>query len=91
MLINKIMLDNISFTHLNVATFTKVEIQQLILKKIGKQFQVLNLVETHMKYKTEVSIRRRFPEVEFFSNHGPSRDLCGRDCGELHEHSVVTL
>ena len=43
----------------------------MILKKIGKQFQVLNLVETHTKYETEVSIKRRFPGIEFFFNLGP--------------------
>ena len=63
-------LDSISFAHLNVATFTKVEIQQLILKRIGKQFQVLNLVETHMKSETEISLKRRFPTIEFYFNHG---------------------
>ena len=65
------MLDNISFAHLYVAAFRKVEIQQLILKKIGKQFQILNLLETHTKYETEVSIKRRFPGIKFYFNHSP--------------------
>ena len=70
---NRAMLDNISFAHLNVASFTRVEIQQLILKRIGKHFQVLNLVETHTKQDTEESTRRRFPEIEFYFNHSQSQ------------------
>ena len=68
------VLDSISFAHLNVACFTKVEIQQLILKQIGKHFQVLNLVENHTQSKTEIGLKRRFPTSEFYFNHGPPQN-----------------
>ena len=65
------VLDKIKLAHLNVAVFTKTEMQLHILKQIGKKFNMINLVETHTKPRTKIEIRRKFPGIEFYFNHGP--------------------
>ena len=45
--------------------------QQHILKQLGRKVQIVNLVETHSKPETKILIRKRFPGIEFYFNHGP--------------------
>ena len=65
------VLDKIKLAHLNVASFTKTEMQQHILKQIGRKFHMINLVKTHTKPRTKIEIKRKFPGIEFYFNHGP--------------------
>ena len=64
-------LDKLRLAHLNVAAFTKTEMQLHILKQLGRKFNMVNLVETHTKPRTEIEIKKKFPGIEFYFNHGP--------------------
>ena len=64
------MVDNIRFAHLNASAFTRPEIQHMILKKLGAGIQILNVVETHTTPKLEYGLRKKYPNLTFFFNHG---------------------
>ena len=64
------MVDNICFAHLIASSFVKTEMQHMILKQLGKKIHFLNIVETHMTHQLESSLRKRYPHVTFFFNHG---------------------
>ena len=69
--VKNMALDKLRLAHLNVAAFTKTEMQLHILKQLGKKFNMVNLVETHTKPRTEIEIKKKFPGIEFYFNHGP--------------------
>ena len=57
------MKDNICFAHLNASSFVKTEVQHIILRQ-------LNVVETHTTPQLESSLRKIYPDVTIFFNHG---------------------
>ena len=64
------MVDNICFAHLNASSFVKAEMQHMILKQLGKKIHFLNVVEMHTTPQLESSLRKRYPHVTFYFNHG---------------------
>ena len=64
------MVDSIRFAHLNASAFTRSEIQHMILKKLGKGIQILNVVETHTTPQLEYGLKKKYPNLTFFFNHG---------------------
>ena len=64
------MVDNIGFAYLNASSFVKSEMQHMILKQLGKKIHFLNVLETHTTPQLESSLRKRYPHVTFFFNHG---------------------
>ena len=66
-----LMLDRIRVTHQNVASITTREKQHFFLKSAGIDNEILNLVETHTSPQVEFSIRKMYPHLNMFFNHGP--------------------
>ena len=67
----KLMADRIRVTHQNVASITTREKQHFFLKSAGIDNEILNLVETHTSPQVEFSIRKMYPHLNMFFNHGP--------------------
>ena len=65
------MTDRIRITHQNVASITTREKQHFFLKSAGKDNEILNLEETHFSPPVEFSIRKKYPHLTMFFNHGP--------------------
>ena len=65
------MADRIRISHQNVASITTREKQHFFLKSVGKDNEILNLVETHSSPQVEFSIRKMYPHLTMFFNHGP--------------------
>ena len=42
----------------------------MILKKLGKGIQILNVVETHTTPELEYGLKKKYPNLTFFFNHG---------------------
>ena len=64
------MVDNNCFAHLNTSSFSKSELQHMILKQLGKQIHFLNVVETHTTLQLESSLRNQSPHITLYFNHG---------------------
>ena len=65
------MTDRLRITHQNVASITTREKQHHFLRTAGKDNEILNLVETHSSPPVEASIRKKYPHLTMFFNHGP--------------------
>ena len=64
-------MDRLRITHQNVQSLTVREKQHLFLRTVGIDNEVLNLVETHSSPQLEFAIRKMYPHLEMFFNHGP--------------------
>ena len=65
------MIDNLRISHLNVRTFNNPIKQNSLLKRVGFEFDILNLAETHSSPRTEAIVKKSYPHLEFYFNHGP--------------------
>ena len=65
------MTDRLRITHQNVVSITTREKQHFFLKSAGVENEILNLVETHSSPQVEFSIRKMYPHLTMFLNHGP--------------------
>ena len=63
--------DRLRITRQNVQSLTVREKQHLFLRTVGIDNEVLNLVETHSSPQLEFAIRKMYPHLEMFFNHGP--------------------
>ena len=65
------MIDNLRIAHLNVRAFNDPVKQNTLLKRVGYEYDILHLVETHSSPKTEAVVKKSYPHLEFYFNHGP--------------------
>ena len=65
------MIDNLKIAHLNVRTFNDSVKQNSLLRRVGFEFDILHLAETHSSPWTEATVKRSYPHLEFYFNHGP--------------------
>ena len=65
------MIDNLRIAHLNVRAFNDPVQQNSLLKSVGYEYDILHLVETHSSPKTEAVVKKSYPHLEFYFNHGP--------------------
>ena len=65
------MIDNLKIAHLNVRTFNNSVKQNSLLKRVGFEFDILHLAETHSSPRTEAIVKKSYPHLEFYFNHGP--------------------
>ena len=65
------MKDNLRIAHLNVQTFNDSVKQNSLLKRVGFEFDILHLAETHSSPTTEAVVKKSYPHLEFYFNHGP--------------------
>ena len=84
------MADNICFTHLNASSFVKLEVQHMILKQLGKKIHFLNVVETHTTPQLESSLRKRYPNVTFYFNHG-DKQANKENCKECKKGTMIAV
>ena len=65
------MIDNLRISHLNVRAFNDTVKQNALLKRVGYEYDILHLAETHSSPKTEAVVKKSYPHLEFYFNHGP--------------------
>ena len=65
------MIDNLRIAHLNVRAFNDPVKQNSLLNSVGYEYDILHLVETHSSPKTEAVVKKSYPHLEFYFNHGP--------------------
>ena len=65
------MIDNLRIAHLNVRAFNDSVKQNALLKRVGFEYDILHLSETHSTPRTEASVKKAYPHLEFYFNHGP--------------------
>ena len=65
------MVDNLRIAHLNVQAFNDSVKQNALLKRVGFDYNILHLCETHSTPRTKASVKKAYPRLEFFFNHGP--------------------
>ena len=67
------MIDNLRIAHLNVQAFNDPVKQNSLLKRVGynSEYDILHLAETHFSPKTEAVVKKSYPHLEFYFNHGP--------------------
>ena len=65
------MIDNLRIAHLNVRTFNDPVKQNSLLRRVGFEYDILHLVETHSTPRTEAIVKKSYPHLEFYFNHGP--------------------
>ena len=65
------MIDNLRIAHLNVRAFNDTVKQNALLKRVGYEYDILHLAETHSSPKTEAVVKKSYPHLEFYFNHGP--------------------
>ena len=65
------MIDNLRIAHLNVQAFNDPVKQNSLLKRVGYEYDILHLAETHSSPKTEAVVKKSYPHLEFYFNHGP--------------------
>ena len=84
------MTNNIRFAHLNASSFVKSEVQHMILRQLGKQIHFLNVVETHTTPQLESSLRKRYPHVVFYFNHG-NKQANKENCKEGKKGTMIAV
>ena len=84
------MADSICFAHLNASSFVKSEVQHMILKQLGKKIHFLNVVETHTTPQLESSLRKRYPHVVFYFNHG-DKQANKENCKEGKKGTMIAV
>ena len=84
------MADNICFAHLNASSFIKSEMQHMILNKLGKKIHLLNIVETHTTQQLESSLRKWYPHVTFYFNHG-DKQANKENCKEGKKGTMIAV
>ena len=60
------MIDNLRIAHLNVRAFNDSVKQNALLKRVGFDYDVLHLSETHSTPRTEASVKKAYPHLEFY-------------------------
>ena len=65
------MIDNLRIAHLNVRAFNDPVKQNSLLKRVGYEFDILHLAETHSSPRTKAVVKKSYPHLEFYFNHGP--------------------
>ena len=55
------MIDNLRIAHLNVRAFNDPVKQNTLLKKVGYDYDILHLAETHSSPKTEAVVKKILP------------------------------
>ena len=60
------MIDNLRIAHLNVRAFNDSVKQNALLKRVGFEYDILHLSETHSTPKTEASVKKAYLHLEFF-------------------------
>ena len=65
------MIDNLRISHLNVRAFNDQVKQNSLLKRVGYEYDILHLAETHSSPRTEAVVKKSYPHLEFYFNHGP--------------------
>ena len=65
------MIDNLRISHLNVRAFNDTVKQNALLKRVGYEYDILHLAETHSSPRTEAVVKKSYPHLEFYFNHGP--------------------
>ena len=62
----------------------------MILKQLGKQIHFLNVVETHTTPQLESSLRKRYPHVVFYFNHG-DKQANKENCKEDKKGTMIAV
>ena len=65
------MIDNLRIAHLNVQASNDPVKQNSLLRRVGFEYDILHLVETHSTPRTEAIVKKSYPHLEFYFNHGP--------------------
>ena len=65
------MIDNLRIAHLNVRAFNDPVKQNSLLKRVVYEYDILHLAETHSSPETEAVVKKSYPHLEFYFNHGP--------------------
>ena len=65
------MIDNLRIAHLNVRAFNDPVKQNSLLKRVGYEYDILHLAETHSLPRTEAVVKKSYPHLEFYFNHRP--------------------
>ena len=81
---------NISFAHLNSSSFVKLEVQHMILRQLGKKIHFFNVVETHTTLQLESSLRKRYPHITFYFNHG-DKQANKENCKEGKKGTMIAV
>ena len=84
------MTDRLRIIHKNVASITTREKQHFFLRSVGKENEILNLVDTHSTHPVESSIRKKYPHLTMFFNHGPKMAV-KKGCIQKKEYKKGTL
>ena len=64
------MIDNLRIAHLNVRAFNDPVKQNSLLKRVRYEYDILHLVEIHSTPRTEAIVKKSYPHLEFYFNHG---------------------
>ena len=64
-------IDKLRIAHLNVRAFNNPVKKNSLFKRVGYEFDILHLAETHSSPKTEAVVKKSYPHLEFYFNHGP--------------------
>ena len=64
------MIDNLRIAHLNVRAFNDTVKQNSLLRRVGYEYDILHLVETHSTPRTEAIVKKSYPHLEFNTTEG---------------------